>query len=89
MTPEEIPEKIFTFSKHLKIENNEIVISGIVPCGDSYKGKAEAVNKLLKDTCKMYSVNNKKTKIIEATLIFGMNFVCRSHIYILRVHKIH
>ena len=37
MTPEEISEKIITFSKHLKSENNEVVVSGIVPRGDSYK----------------------------------------------------
>ena len=48
MTPREILEKIITFSKHLKSENNEIVISDIVPHGDSYKEIAEAVNKLLK-----------------------------------------
>ena len=39
MTPEEISEKIITFSKHLKSESNEVVVSGIVPCGDSYKEK--------------------------------------------------
>ena len=47
--PEEISEKTITFSKHLKLENIEVVVSGIVPRGDSYKEKAEAVNKLLKD----------------------------------------
>ena len=51
MTPEEISEKIITFSKHLKSEDNEVVVSGIVPRGDYYKEKAEAVNKVLKDTC--------------------------------------
>ena len=51
MTPEEISEKIITFSKHLKSEHNEVVVSGIVPRGDSYKEKVEAVNKVLKDTC--------------------------------------
>ena len=44
-------KKIITFSKHLKSENNEVVVSGIVPCGHSCKEKAEAVNKFLKDTC--------------------------------------
>ena len=48
--PEEIPEKWF-FSKHFKSENNEVVVSGIVLRDDSYKEKAEAVNKLLKDIC--------------------------------------
>ena len=38
MTPEEISEKNITFSKHLKSENN-VFVSGIVPCGDSYKKK--------------------------------------------------
>ena len=42
--PEEISEIIITFSKHLKSEFNEVVVSGIVPRGDSYKEKAEAVN---------------------------------------------
>ena len=37
MIPEEISEKIITFSKHLKSENNEVVVSGIVTRGDSYK----------------------------------------------------
>ena len=36
MTPEEICEKIITFSKHLKSESNEVVVSGIVPRGDFY-----------------------------------------------------
>ena len=34
MTPEEIPKKVITFSKHLKSEDNEVV-SGIVLRGDS------------------------------------------------------
>ena len=51
MTPAEISEKSITFSKHLKSEKNEVVVSVIVPRGDSYKEKVEAVNKLLKDTC--------------------------------------
>ena len=34
-----------------KSENNEAAVSGIVPHGESYKEKAEAVNMLLKDTC--------------------------------------
>ena len=51
MTPEEISEKIITFSKHLKSEDNEVVVSGIVPRGDYYKEKEEAVNKVLKDAC--------------------------------------
>ena len=38
-------QKIITFSKHLKSENNEVVVSGIVPRGDSYKQKAEVVSK--------------------------------------------
>ena len=45
MTPEDISEKIFTFSKHLKSVNSEVFVSGIVP-----RGEAEAVNKLLKET---------------------------------------
>ena len=36
MTPEEICEKIIAFSKHLKSESNEVVVSGIVPRGDFY-----------------------------------------------------
>ena len=57
MTPEEIPEKIITFSKHLKSEDNKVVVSGIVPRGDYYKEKAEAVNKILKDTCTKENYN--------------------------------
>ena len=66
MTPEEISEKIITFSKHLKIKDNEVVVSGIVPRADSYKEKAEVVNKVLKDTC---------TKE-------NMHFICHSNINI-------
>ena len=51
MKPEKISEKVITFSKHLKSENDEVVVSDIVRRGDSYKEKAEAVNKLLKNTC--------------------------------------
>ena len=67
MTPEEISEKIITFSKHLKSEDNEVVVSGIVPCGDSYKEKAEGLNKVLKDTC---------TKE-------NMHFICNSNINVM------
>ena len=35
--PKEISEKIITFSKHLKSENNEVVVWGIVARDDSYK----------------------------------------------------
>ena len=48
MTTEQICEKNI-FSEHLKSEDNEVVLSGIVPRGDSYREKAEAVNKILKD----------------------------------------
>ena len=51
MKPEEISEKISTFSKHLKSENNEVFVSGIVPRSDSYKEKGKTVSKILKDTC--------------------------------------
>ena len=67
-TPEKIFEKIITFSKHLKSEDNEVVVSGIAPRGDSCKEKAEALNKVLKDTC---------TKKI-------MHFICHSNIYVKR-----
>ena len=43
------PKKIITFSEHLKSEDNEVVVSGIVLHGDSCKEKSEAVNKV--DTC--------------------------------------
>ena len=52
------------FSKHFKSENNEVVVSGIVPRDDSYKEKAEAVSKLLKDICTEEN----------------MHFICRSNI---------
>ena len=35
MTAEEISEIIIAFSKHLKSENDEVVVSGIVLQGDS------------------------------------------------------
>ena len=49
------PQKRYSKKKfffiHLKLKNNEVVVSGIARRGDSYKEKAEAVNRLLKDTC--------------------------------------
>ena len=68
MTPKEISEKIINFSKHLKSENNKVIVSGIAPRGDSYKQKAEAVNTLLKDTCTEEN----------------MHFICRSTINVKR-----
>ena len=68
MTTEEISEKNIIFSKYLKSENNEVVVLGISPSGNSYKEKAEAVNKLLKDTC------NKQ----------NMHFICHSNINVKR-----
>ena len=63
-TPEEISEKVITFFKHLKSEDNEVVVLGIVPRGDYYREKTEAVNKVLKNTC---------TKE-------NMHFICHSNI---------
>lgn len=54
MTLEEISEKNISFSKHLKLENNEVVGLGIVQGGDSYKVKAEALKKLL---CTKYNMH--------------------------------
>ena len=71
MPPEEIFEKTITFSKHLKSENNELVVSGIAPRSDSYKEKVETVNKLLKDT---FTKEN-------------MHFVCHSNINVKRHRK--
>ena len=68
LTPEEISDKNITFFKHLKSDDNDVVVSGIVPRGDSYKEKAEAVNKVLKDTC---------TKE-------NMHFICHSNINVKR-----
>ena len=68
MTPEEIYEKIITFSKHLKSEDNEVIVSGIFLRGDSYKEKAEAVNKVLKDT---FTKEN-------------MHFICHNNINVKR-----
>ena len=68
MAPKKISKKINTFSKHLKSENNEVVFSGIVPLGGFCIEKAEAVDKLLKDTC------TKK----------NMHFICPSNINVKR-----
>ena len=68
MKPEKISEKSITFSKHLKSENDEFVVSDIVRRGDFYKEKAEAVNKLLKDTCTEEN----------------MHFICHSNINVIR-----
>ena len=40
----------------MKTENNTVVISNIVPRGDSKKEKAEAVNKLLVDICEQKEI---------------------------------
>ena len=64
MAPEELSEKNITFSNHLKSEDNEFVVSGIVPRCDSCKEKAEAVNKVLKGT---YTKEN-------------MHFICHSNV---------
>ena len=76
MTPEEIFEKVITFSKHLKSENNEVVVSGTVPRGDPYKEKAEAVSKILKDTCtkeNMHSNTNVKWHLNKSDLDLNDN----------------
>ena len=48
----EVTEHIVNIATSLKTENNTVVISNIVPRGDSKKEKAEAVNKLLVDIWK-------------------------------------
>ena len=55
-TPEEITEHIVNIATSLKTENNTVVISNIVPRGDSKKEKAEAVNKLLVDICEQKEI---------------------------------
>ena len=55
-TPEEITEHIVNIATSLKTENNTVVISNIVPRGDSKKEKAEAVNKLLVDICEQREI---------------------------------
>ena len=54
MTLEEISEKNISFSKHLKLENNEVICLGIAQRGDSCKVKAEALKKLL---CTKYNMH--------------------------------
>ena len=53
--PEEMTEHIVNIATSLKTENNTVVISNIVPCGDSKKEKAEEVNNYWST-----SVNKKK-----------------------------
>ena len=55
-TPEEITEHIVNIATSLKTENNTVVISNIVPRGDSKKENAEAVNKLLVDICEQKEI---------------------------------
>ena len=50
-TLEEITKHILNIATFLKAKNKTVVISNIVPCGDSKKEKVEAVNKLLVDIC--------------------------------------
>ena len=53
--PEEMTEHIVNIATSLKTENNTVVISNIVPRGDSKKEKAEEVNNYWST-----SVNKKK-----------------------------
>ena len=55
-TPEEITELIVNIATTLKTENNTVVISNIVPRGDSKKEKAGLVNKLLVDICEQKEI---------------------------------
>ena len=55
-TPEEITEHIVNVAKSFKTENNTVVISNIVPRGNSKKEKSEAVNKLLVDICEQKKI---------------------------------
>ena len=50
-TPDEIFSEILRLIKELKVGKNKIVVSTIVPRGDSYNAKAEKVNTLLKELC--------------------------------------
>ena len=55
-TPKEITEHIVNIATSSKAENNTVVISNIVPRGDSKKEKAKAVNKLLVDICEQKEI---------------------------------
>ena len=51
-TPSKIVKEIFNLSKSVHMDTKApVIISGIVPRGDNLKGKAEAVNELLKRKC--------------------------------------
>ena len=55
-TPKAITEHIANIATSLKTENSTVVISNIVPRGDSRKEKVEAVSKLLVDNCERKEV---------------------------------
>ena len=50
-TPNEIFSEMLRLIKELKTDKNKVVISTIVPRGDTFNAKAEKVNTLLKEFC--------------------------------------
>ena len=56
-TPDEIFSEILHLIKELKTDKNKIVISTIVPRGNTYNTKAEKVNTLLKEFCENNSID--------------------------------
>ena len=50
-TPNEIFSEMLRLIKELKTDKNKVVVSTIIPRGDTYNAKAEKVNTLLKEFC--------------------------------------
>ena len=50
-SPEDIAEDIINLTRDIKTDENEVVVSGIVPRGDSLNEKATKVNFVLKSRC--------------------------------------
>ena len=59
-TPEMIADKVAATAKPLKTEDNNVVLSAIVPRGDKLNGQAEEVNNLLEKSC-----NQKQMDLIK------------------------
>ena len=87
-SPSDISKMIFDLAKEIKTEDNEVMISGIVPRNDELNSKGKSVNSLLKSLCKdkfhfidnnnitFRHLNSSKIHLnIDGDYMLGSNFV--------------
>ena len=74
--PEMIADKIVETTESLKTQDNNVVLSAIVPRGDKLNEKAEKVNKLLEKACNQNKI----------CLIKDSNINTKRHLYRRRLH---